>query len=260
MKKQTTFWITIAILAIIGTSSFASTNNYSPISASTTSTNHIEAQVQAIETSHKQELVHIFNRIKRSNWMISAFDQEVLPNALLDTWWPSQDSESNWLTTMYETDLISEYGQRIEKYELPLLAQNYISSYNSEILWVYGSDGIYTVLLENGVILQYGLHWVFLTINTLFEWEIEFIKDEASLFGELLDTWAGEDDWFDYVELFWSSISSVDLPPLARYDVSTYATTIGSIHYLSWIYTVVLEDGTILQYGKNWVFYTVESL
>ncbi len=260
MKKHVKIGIALALWAAIWTSAFASTTNYSPIGLSPSSPSQIEAMVDAIEKDYKQELVHVYNRVKRNNMMLIS-SVETFPEFLLDTGGSSEgELEDTTPKTIYEADLIAEYGERVEEYDLPLLAQDYVANHSSTILWVYSANGIYTVLLESGVILQYGHNGVFLTINSLFEGEIEFIRDESSLFGELLDTGAGDDADLDYEALFGAAIWSVELPPLARYDVSTYATSIDGIYYQGWVYTVVLEDGTILQYGKNWVFYTIESM
>lgn len=235
-------------------------NRYVPslYSAST----DLSHQIDILKETHKQELSMIGRRqmlgFRNFAPQIRLVETSIPEVFLESASIPDQDhQEVTQKQTIMEIDIINEYWQKIEEYVLPDLAKMYLDDRSDTIAWVYTHEWVYSVLLEDGTMMQYGRHWVFLTVTTFIDWPFEIVANPGPL-EELLDTWpTSELDQDSSDSMYWSSISIADLPLPARYDVASYASQVSKVYKLNGVYTVLLNNGTILKYGKNGVFYSV---
>lgn len=235
---------------------------YTPVWTSVAS---VESQIATVERTHPKEVSHVFLREKRPGFEVDVTDSLFDGLELLDTGpSASTDDEASIEAIVYEDEILAMYGVEVSSEDLPALAISDYMSYGQNTMGIYYNEWVYSVLLVNGTLLQYGSNGVFLTITQLFDGNATFVRsDIVAPFVELLDTGGPEDEVIeiDLSDLFGEQVLLSSLPTLAIVDIAWYSSSFDSAYYdADWgQYVVFLEDGTILEYGRNGVFLTIEA-
>lgn len=243
-----TRWV---IVAAISVACMWVASAYTPIGSSQSS---MENEIKTLEKTHAQEISQVFLREMRPGF--NRYSKVWIFGELLDTWGSNEEEAQEggnwWVTTVYEAELLMMYWSKFNKKELPELAISDYMSYSKKVFWTYFNEGIYTVVLRDWRMLQYGQKWVFLTISRLFEWKWKFVKSDVAA------TMPEEES--ETIVYSWEEVSLTNLPVLAVVDITRFDSSFRTAYYDSddGIYTVYLSNWTILTYGTQWVFLSIQ--